>query len=164
MFRVEKEAFDIVPNTTDRDSSIETTYTPNSGNTYSTSTKKGTKQSNQVLWLRDEPPHSETSAKAKQMQWQRRICRKIVLFMLWKREQNDGVPKEMWSSPASFEFISGLKTSQFDKIKSLFETYSGREWDWWPFDSPAKPLESGKVRIKWQCVGLTEFYYTMYEC
>ena len=73
--------------------------------------------------------------------------------MLWKREQNDGVPKEMWSSPASFEFIHGLEISRFDKIKSLFETYSGREWEWWPFKPPAKPLEKGKVRIRWQCVG-----------
>lgn len=96
------------------------------------------------------PPRSETSAKQKQ--WRRRICRKIVIFMLWKWEQNDGVPKELWSSPVSFEFISGLETSRFDKIKCLFETYSGREWDWWPFDPPAKPLESGKVRIRWQCV------------
>ena len=83
----------------------------------------------------------------------RRICRKIVIFMLWKWEQNDGVPKELWSSPASFEFINGLEISRFDKIKGLFETYSGREWGWWPFDPPAKPLESGKVRIRWQCVG-----------
>lgn len=153
VFLVEKGAFDIFPNITDRDSSIEATHMPYSGTTYSTSTDKGTKESNQALRLLDEPPHSETSAKAKQMKWQRRICRKLVLFMLWKWEQNDGVPKELWSSPASFEFITDLKTSLFDKIKSLFETYSGREWDWWPFDPPAKPLENGKVRIKWQCVG-----------
>lgn len=73
--------------------------------------------------------------------------------MLWKGEQNDAVPKEMWSSPASFEYINGLTISRFDKLKSLFEIYSGQEWDWWPFDPPAKPLESGKVRIRWQCVG-----------
>ena len=93
----------------------------------------------------------ETSAKQKQ--WRRRICRKIVVFMLWKWEQNDGIPNELFSSPASFEVINGLKISRVDKIKGLFETYSGREWDWWPFDPPAKPLESGKVRIRWQCVG-----------
>ena len=110
------------------------------------------KESNQVLWLLDEPPHFETSAKAKQIQRQRRICRKLVLFMLWKWELKDGVPKEMWSSPASFEFINVSEISRFDKVKNLFETYSGREWDWWPLDPPAKPLEGGKVRIRWQCV------------
>ena len=110
------------------------------------------KKSNQVSWLLDEPPQFETSAKAEQMQRQRRICRKLVLFKLWKWELNDGVPKEMWSSPASFEFINVSEISRFDKVKNLFETYSGREWDWWPLDPPAKPLEGGKVRIRWQCV------------
>ena len=83
----------------------------------------------------------------------RRICRKVVVFMLWKGEQKHGVPNELFSSPTSFDFIDGLEISQFDKIKGLFEIYSGREWDWWPFDPAAKPLESGKVRIRWQCVG-----------
>ena len=93
----------------------------------------------------------ETSAK--QEQWRRRICRRIIVFMLWKREQNVCLPNELWSSPASFEFISVLEVSPFDKIKGLFETYSGMEWDWWPFAPTAKPLVSGKVRIRWQCVG-----------
>ena len=93
----------------------------------------------------------ETSAKREQ--WRRRICRKIVVFMLWKREQDVCIPDELWSSPASFEFINVLEMSTFDKIKGLFETYSGREWNWWPFSAPAKPLDMGKVRIRWQCVG-----------
>ena len=90
---------------------------------------------------------------AKQEQWRRRICRKIIVFMLWKREQDLCLPTEFWSSPASFKFSDVLRISPLDKIKGLFETYSGREWDWWPFDPPAKPLASGKVRIRWQCVG-----------
>lgn len=93
----------------------------------------------------------ETSAK--QEQRRRRICRRIVVFKLWKMEQDVCIPDELWSSPASFEFINVLQMSTFDKIKGLFETYSGREWNWWPFSAPAKPLESGKVRIRWQCVG-----------
>ena len=108
------------------------------------------RKSKRVSWLLDEP--LEAFAKAKQIQRQRRICRKLVLSVLWKWELNDGVPKEMWSSPASFEFINVLEVSRFDKIKNLFEAYSGREWDWWPLDPPAKPLESGNVRIRWQCV------------
>lgn len=90
---------------------------------------------------------------AKREQWLRRVCRRIVVFMLWQREQDVCIPDELWSSPASFEFINVLEMSTFDKIKSLFETYSGREWNWWPFSAPVKPLESGKVRIRWQCVG-----------
>ena len=93
----------------------------------------------------------ETSAKREQ--WRRRISRKIIVFILWKREQEVYIPNELWSSPASFEFIKALETSTFDKIKGFFETYSGREWNWWPFSAAAKPLESGKVRIRWQCVG-----------
>ena len=90
---------------------------------------------------------------AKQEQWRHRICRKIIVSMLWIREQDLCLPTEIWSSPASFKFSDVLQISSLDKIKGLFETYSGREWDWWPFDPPAKPLESGKVRIRWQCVG-----------
>ena len=91
--------------------------------------------------------------KREQEQRRRRICQKVILFMLWKGEQDVCLPNELWSSPASFEFISVLEVSPFDKIKGLFETYSGMEWDWWPFAPIAKPLESGKVRIRWQCVG-----------
>ena len=96
---------------------------------------------------------ASTETSAKQEQWRRRICQKMILFMLWKREQDVSLPDELWSSPASFEFINVLEMSRLDKIKGLFETYSGREWDWWPFSAPAKPLESGKLRIRWQCVG-----------
>ena len=92
----------------------------------------------------------ETSTKREQ--WRRRICRRIVVFMLWKREQQICIPNELWSSPASFEFINVLEVSTFDKVKGLFETYSGREWNWWPFSAPVKPLESGRVRVRWQCV------------
>ena len=101
----------------------------------------------------------ETSAKKEQRR--RRICRRIVVFMLWKMEQDVCIPGELWSSPASFEFIDVLETSTFDEIKSLFEAYSGREWNWWPFSAPVKPLESGKVRIRWQCVGELSSSYTM---
>ena len=93
----------------------------------------------------------ETCAKREQLR--RRICRRIVIFMLWKREQGFCIPDQFWSSPASFEFINLLELSTLDKIKGLFETYSGRKWNWWPFGAPAKPLKSGKVRIRWQCVG-----------
>ena len=62
---------------------------------------------------------------AKQEHWRRRICQKIIVFMLWKREQDVSLPDELWSSPASIEFINVLGVSQSDKIKNLFETYSG---------------------------------------
>ncbi len=99
---------------------------------------------------------------AKQEQWRRRICLRIIVFMLWKREQDVSLPDELWSSPASFEFINVLEISRSDQIKGLFETYSGREWDWWPFKPTAKPLKSGRVRIRWQCVGELSSSNTMY--
>ena len=102
----------------------------------------------------------ETSTKREQ--WRRRICRRIVVFMLWKREQHIRIPNELWSSPASFDFINDLEISTSDKVKGLFETYSGREWNWWPLSAPAKPLESGRVRIRWQCVGELSPSITMY--
>ena len=101
----------------------------------------------------------ETSTKREQ--WRHRICRRIVIFMLWKREQHICVPNELWSSPTSFEFINVLEMSTFDKAKGLFETYSGREWNWWPFSAAVKPLESGRVRIRWQCVGELSSSITM---
>ena len=102
----------------------------------------------------------ETSAG--QERWRRRICRRIIVFLLWKREQDVGLPDEFWSSPASFEFINVLEVSPFDKIKGFLETYTGMEWDWWPFDPTAKPLESGKVRITWRCVGELSSDNTIY--
>ena len=109
--------------------------------------------STSVTQVTRESRRASIETSAKQEQWRRRICRKIIVFMLWEREQDVCLPNEFWSSPASFEFISVLEVSPFDKIKGLFETYSGMEWNWWPFDPTAKPLESGKVRIRWQCVG-----------
>ena len=106
---------------------------------------------------------ASTETPANQEQWRRRICRRMVVFKLWKSEQDVCIPNELWSSPASFEFIDVLEMSTFDKIKGLFETYSGREWNWWPFSAPAKPLESGKVRIRWQCVGESSSGNTIYE-
>ena len=80
----------------------------------------------------------------------RRISLKIIIFTLWKKEQGISPPPELWSQVRSFE--PDVKASQIDRLKLLFERYSGREWDWWPFDSLAKHLENGKLRIRWQCV------------
>ena len=121
----------------------------------STSESSGCEQqrSTSVTQVTRKTRRASIETSAKQDQWRRRICGKIIVFMLWKREQDVCLPNELWSSPASFEFISALEVSPFDKIKGFFETYSGMEWNWWPFDTTVRPLESRKVRIRWQCVG-----------
>ena len=81
-----------------------------------------------------------------------RISRKIAICMLWKQEHDSRPPPELWSSPTSFDFAEQTQPTPSDRIKGLFEAYSGQEWNWWPCGPRAKPLASGKVRIRWQCV------------
>lgn len=81
------------------------------------------------------------------------ISLKIIIFNALEEGAGDKSSPELWSQVRSLE--SDVKASQIDRLKLLFERYSEREWNWWPFDSPdspAKPLVNGKIRIRWQCV------------
>lgn len=77
------------------------------------------------------------------------ISLKIIIFNALEEGAGDKSSPELWSQVRSLE--SDVKASQIDRLKLLFERYSEREWNW-SFDSPAKPLVNGKIRIRWQCV------------
>lgn len=82
-----------------------------------------------------------------------RVCRKIVIYFLWKTEHRFPPPREIWVSPRSeFRFLKNYDASWSDRLKGLFEGYSGEEWNWWPLDARGNSLASGKVRIEWRCV------------
>ncbi len=55
----------------------------------------------------------------------------------------------------NIHFLTHDPLSIGDKIKRLFEAYSGEEWDWWPLRPPRKPLGWQQVRLQWTCVSIS---------
>lgn len=91
-------------------------------------------------------------ARIQKQQRQRGIKQNLKIYALWKHELGTNAPPELWRSSGKVEYFVQENDSLGDWVKNAFERYSGQPWNWWPFDAPERPLDSGQVRIKWKCV------------
>lgn len=85
-----------------------------------------------------------------------RVSQKMIIYILWNKEHQVRPPPEIWTTPKNrFRFLENYQASLSDKLKNIFENYSGEEWDWWPLNARKTDLTPGKVRIEWTCVSRT---------
>ena len=85
-----------------------------------------------------------------------RVSQKMIIYILWNKEHQVCPPPGIWTTPKNrFRFLDKYQASLSDKLKNVFEKYSGEEWNWWPLNARKTDLTPGKVRIEWTCVSPT---------
>lgn len=85
-----------------------------------------------------------------------RVSQKMIIYILWNKEHQVRPPPGIWTTPKNrFRFLENYQASLGDKLKNVFEKYSGEEWNWWPLNARKTDLTPGNVRIEWTCVSRT---------
>ena len=78
----------------------------------------------------------------------------------WKKELGEVLPCQLRVlSHDEIRFLHLDPITMGDKLKSAFEAYSGEKWDWWPLQPPRKPLQPGRVRLKWISVSVSSWNF-----
>lgn len=75
-----------------------------------------------------------------------------ITMKAWRRETTAPFPTNLERLLLSGSFIRKYSPSTADRVKLLFEAYTGEPWLWWPFRPPKPPLGQGKVRLQWDDV------------
>ncbi|KAL9123905.1 MAG: hypothetical protein Q9217_006710, partial [Psora testacea] len=79
------------------------------------------------------------------------IAQKIAIYGLWLAETKSEPPAALWQSSSNVECLLQDDESWLDQLKGYFETFTGRDWDWWPLNPRKKMLQPGSNRIRWRC-------------
>ncbi|KAG8525377.1 uncharacterized protein KY384_009021 [Bacidia gigantensis] len=78
-------------------------------------------------------------------------ARKMAFYVQWRLERKESPPPTLFrlNTVVDYQIHGGF--SRIERCKAYVESFSGREWDWWPLAQMKEQVPEGKIRLQWQC-------------